>query len=83
MYDHILVYACPGCLHITKSISTHKVTWEVRLVIADDQIIFFQRFLYVCIGKHTQFITPEVTQPTDMCGNVANSKQLTIPYLWP
>ena len=43
----------------------HKVRWAVSLVIVDGCANFPQGFVWVCMGKHTHFITNEGSKAED------------------
>ena len=52
-------------LQITRSDIRPHMKWAVSLVIACDRFNLPQGFVWVCMGKHTHFTTPEGPQ---VCG---------------
>ena len=56
MYDHTFQN-----LQITRSDIRPHIKWAVSLVITYGHFNLPQRFVWVCTGSHTHFITPEGT----------------------
>ena len=49
---------------ITRADISPQVKWAVNLVIADGHFIIPEGFVWICMGYHTYFITPECVMNT-------------------